>query len=347
MRSILYIGDHCILERRRIHLFHTLGFKVLSVASYLNPRTPDPSKSYLTPLNIDVDMSLLNEFKQLNPSGYNYGKTLKLNKSFVDKFDVIFFSWIYEPLFNNWNLFKNKIVIYESIGQSDAGREHNLNKLRSNGVKVVRMSKFEENFQNYCGADAIIDLEIDSNFYKGWTGTDPKLLTINSAIMRRDDVCNTNLYLQLTKDIPKKLYGSHNHDCNFDWCFGSASDSELLKQYQKSRAYFSLGTKPCPTVLSFKEAMSVGCPIVTWGPILGNHSINKTYSAYTFIENGVSGFYSDDVDELRENIKLLLNDYTLAKNMSIKSREVAKKEFSFDVLLLKWKDFFNELGLNI
>lgn len=342
---LLYIGDHCILEKRRIKLFKSLGFDILSVASYLDPMNPDPTKAYISPLKVEVDKSLISEFKKLNPSGYSYGKKLNLNKSFLDKFDIIICSWIYEPLLNYWNLIKNKVIIYESLGQSDGTRENKLKSLRDNGVNIIRMSSFEENFTNYAGADAIIDLEVDCDFYKNWNGREDKLLTINSGIMTRNYVCNTNLYLNFTKDIPKKLYGSHNKDCNFDWCYGAASDTELLTQYQNCRAYFSLGTKPCPVVLNFKEAMSVGCPIFTWGPKLGNHSINKTFSAYTFIEKGVNGFYSDNLAELKDNIKIVLNNYEIAKKMSVESRKTALKTFSYKVMKEKWLNFFKEKGV--
>lgn len=341
-KNMLVICGHDILEYNRIVLFNELGFNVLTTGVYSDPANPDPSKPYLPKLPDTVDKDLLNEYKSLNPSNYNYGRgKLRLTKSFIEKFDIILTCWIHEPFVENWNMLGGKFLIYESLGQSDARKEVLLSQLRTRGVKVIRMSEAEKYFPNYAGADSVIDLEVDTDYYKGWLGNEEFLFTVNSAFLNRRHVANTDLYLSITRDLSKKLYGSHNENFKASFCYGKpCTREEILHQYKKCRAYFSLGTKPCPVVLSFKEAMSVGCPVITWGPKLGG----TTFTAYKFIENGISGFYSDKQEELREYCKTLLSDYDLAKRISKNARKVAEDHFSKTVIKEKWKSLLLNLG---
>jgi glycosyltransferase involved in cell wall biosynthesis len=319
----------------------------MTTGKYLYPNKLPVGNEHLAPLDICYDSDLRDRFLKLNPNGYTYGKgKLNLDKEFIDKFDIIFTSWILEPIVEYWPLFKDKLVIYESLGQSDPAREITLNSLRSQGLKVVRMSAGEENFSNYCGADAVIDLDVDSKYYKGWSSRGDKshnVLTVNSALMSRSSACNAHQYMQVTNDLPRKLYGSHNEDLeHLPFVYGKATRDEILKQYQTNKVYFSLGTKPCPVVLSFKEAMCVGIPTVTWGPKLGG----PTFRAHTFIENGINGFYSDNLADLNSYIKLLLNDEKLANSISSQARKTGILNFSRDVISVQWLEFFINNGMN-
>ena len=344
-KRILNIVGHDILEYNRISLFNELGFSVFTTGVYTDPSKPDSTKPYLPKNQYTAEKELLEEFYSLNPSGYIYGQgRLNLSKEFINKFDVILASWICEPLVENWNLLKDKIVLYESLGQSDGHRETYLSELRKRGVKVIRMSEGENYFPNYAGADATIDLEVDTDYYQGWQGAEQSIFTVNSALWQRKHLSNADMYLEITRGLPIKLYGSHNETLKADFCYGKPSTrEEILEQYQKCRVYFSLGTRPCPVVLSFKEAMSVGCPVITWGPTFGG----STFTAHTFIENGVSGFYSDSPDKLRAFCQLLLKDYDLAKTISKNARKVAEKNFSKHVIKGQWREFFKNLGISL
>jgi len=343
-KALLIIG-HDVFEYNRLLLFNELGFDVISTGSYFDPSCPNPNKPYLPPLNVNSNEELVQEFKYLNPSGYVYGKTnLNLSKEFVDKFDVILTAWIHEPFIDYWNILKDKTLIYESIGQSCGQKEQLLSKFRASGVRVVRMADTEKNFPNYAGADAIIDLEIDTNYYSGWSGNEEFIFTVNTGALKRKHVANTDLYLTVTKDLPKKLYGTDNEDFKEDFCHRQpATRDEILEQYKVNRLYFSLGSHPCPVVLSFKEALSVGMPVVTWGSRLGG----TTFKANEYIQNWINGFASDDPQELRYFCETLLHDHDMAKKMSINARNTALKYFDKKVIKKQWVEFFQTLGFSL
>jgi len=340
-KRVFNIVGHDILEYNNLKLFSTLGYEVFTPSVYMDPKNPDPTKPYLPNLDLNVNKEILDEFLRLNLGGYRYPNKLKISKSFIDKFDIILVSWIKDVLIDeeDWKLIKDKLVIYQSLGQSSKGREYRIAKWRAEkGIKIVRISDKERNFPLYGGEDAIIDLDIDCNYYTGWVGNDSSVLTINSSVFQRSLACNSNQYLEVVNKFNKKLYGTGNDPSAASFIKGTASKEELLAELITCRAFFSLGTKPCPVVLSFKEAMSTGIPVVTWGPRLGG----PTYAACDYIENGVNGFYSDNLEELKSYLRLLLNDYEFSKSISINSRKTAIEHFSTEVISKKWESNIKE-----
>ena len=345
--KLLYLVGHDILEYNHLKLFYELGFDAMSVSKYFVPDAVE--EEHLPQLHVEYGpmVDIMDEFQSLQDQGwYEYGKHhLNLTKEFVDQFDVVFTSWIIEPIEEYWDILKDKLVVYETLGQSDGGREMKLKRLREQGLKVIRMPAGEENFPGYCGGDDFIDLDVDTDYYQGWKGTDKHVFTINSAFTQRSHVCNGMTYMQITDQFPRKLYGSHNEALakSRDFCHGTATREELLEQYQRNMVYFSLGTRPCPIVLSFKEAMSVGIPTITWGPKLGG----STFRAHTHIENGVNGFYSDDPHELSNMIHELLGDKLLRETMSFQARHTALLKFSTHIIKPQWKNFFDQQGITL
>ena len=343
MKNLLYISCHASLERNDLIIFNNLGFNVMSIGFYVDPK--NPSFQYALPLNYTVDKELYDHFKLLNPNyEYGYKIPLKLDKDFLDRFDIVIVTWRYDYLKQNWDLLKDKLVLFQTVGQSEGNREREIAKIRSRGVKVIRMSESEKNFPGYGGTDEVIDLSIDTSIFKDWVGDDLSVLTINKMMWRKRE-CNTNLYLQVTNNFPRKLYGTGNDSFKCEGNLGPISSDDLIEAYARSRVCFSIGTKPGPVTMTFKEAMSAGCPVITWGPKLGSFSCTKTYTAYKYLENGMNGYYSDDIEELRSYIDLLFNDYDLAKQISIQARKTALKHFSIEVIQKKWENLFNDLGL--
>lgn len=342
--KILYIGSHPWLERSDLIIFKSLGFDVFSTGTYINPQ--EPILDYVFPLGWESNHDLVSQFRSSNPTYQNndFKVPLNLSKEFLNNFDIVVVSWWLKYIERFWGMLQGKIVLFQTIGQSDAKREKDLGKYRKKGVKIIRMSETESNFPHFAGADAIIDLAIDGSLYKIWTGYDRSVLTVNQMMWRTKE-CNVTEYLKVIKGFPAKLYGRGNESFKQDFNRGLISSKNLVDEFSKSRLCFSLGTKPAPVTLSFKQAMLSGCPVVTWGPVLGGATTGtRTYKAHTYIENGVNGFYSDSIEELRQFVRVLLEDHDLARKISHNATITAKR---FDVHTIKydWKKYFRELGV--
>lgn len=344
MKKLLYTTCHPWLERSDVWIYNHLGFDVVSTGYFQDPR--NPSSPYAPPLDISTNLELMTEFKKDNPT-YTYGYKIPLNLTpeFISKFDVIVVTWRYDYLMQILPHVKDhQLVLFQTVGQSDGKRESEIRQVRANtGVKVIRMSESEQNFPGYGGGDAVIDLSIDTEQFKPWTGEEPYILTINKMMWRTRE-CNVNHYLKATEGFPRKLYGTDNESFKHDFSLGPISSEGLIDAYSKARVCFSLGTKPGPVTITFKEAMAAGCPVVTWGPTLGNGS-SRTYIAYKYINNGINGFFSDNIQELRSHIKALLDNQEYASLISHEATKTAKEEFSWQAISPLWLKFFKEQGV--
>lgn len=335
---LLYLSCHSTQEYQELSIFQELGVSFFSVGSYLDPE--NPTESLRPPISLRVNPDLLAKFKLLNPS-YKFMDKVKLTKEFVDHFDVVMVSH-FSHYFENLENFKHKPIIFAPVGQSTPGLEGFLLKVKDVcDLKIQRVSLAEEALTPYAGTDLVVRPIVDSTEFSGWTGEEEAVLTVNKWITRGGGaVCSFNEYCAITKNLPRSLYGQGNGDVEFSK--GELNYQELKSAYQNHRVFLSMGTKPAPFTYTFMEALMTGCPVVTLGPLRGNSSYAKTYEAYKFIENGVDGFWSDDVTELRYHLLSLLNDKDLADKISAKGRMKALSLFDRSVAERTWRDFFNE-----
>jgi glycosyltransferase involved in cell wall biosynthesis len=109
----------------------------------------------------------------------------------------------------------------------------------------------------------------------------------------------------------------------------SESEAALVQEYQSSQIFLNTSTiSPIPTALL--EAMSCGCAVVT----------TATCMIPEIIENGKNGFMSNDEDELRNYINMLLNDKELREHCGNNARETVMEKFSESLFIDKWNQVF-------
>jgi len=341
--NLLYLSCHSTLEYDELRIFSDLGLDWFSVGSYMDPL--NPLEDLRPPLSHNVNQDLIAEFKTLNPK-YKYNDPIVLTQSFVDKFDIIIVSHFPHYLQNQWPLIKDKMVVYSPVGQSNNWLEGQLKTYKADGMRIVRVSAAEQAMGVYAGHDAIIRPIVDADEYNNWNGQKENVVTVNKWMQKRALHCLFYEYDIITKGLPRKLYGQNNEDIPFS--NGTLSYDELKAAYRDNRVSLSMGTKPAPFTYTFMEALMTGCPVVTVGPGLGRGAPVGTYEAYSFIENGVDGFWSDDLKELRQYIELLLKDYDLAKQISVEGRKKALKLFDRSVAVRDWKNLFeSSFGLSL
>jgi glycosyltransferase involved in cell wall biosynthesis len=91
--------------------------------------------------------------------------------------------------------------------------------------------------------------------------------------------------------------------------------------------------------MAFMEAWMTGMPVVAIGKSLAGFNIEVPQ----LIANGVNGFTSDSLAELRRYISALLEDYGLAKKISSEGRKKAIELFDKGKIKGQWKCFFDSL----
>jgi len=238
---------------------------------------------------------------------------------------------------------KHKIVIWRTTGQSTVDVEAELAPFREQGMKIVRYSPTEKTIPAYLGEDAIIRFYKDPEEFKNWNGAIPRVITLGQSMVKRSAFCGWDIFNRSTLGLPRKLYGPHNEEAGND-NGGFLSYDRMKRALRDNRCYFYTGTYPANYTLNFIEAFMTGIPIVAIGPINGNAPFlpgQCTYEIPLIIQNGVNGFWADDPDQLQKMVKLLLDRYDVAQELSKNARKTAIELFGKEKIRSQWEDFFN------
>lgn len=333
--KLLYLSCHSCLEYDEVKLFKEMGIDVFSHGVYANPTAPTDIKRPGIPGDFDHHLVYLS---------YRYGKE-KLPREFIKPFDVIMVMHVPDWVILNWETMKDKIVVWRSIGQSTIDVERLLEQARKEGLKVVRYSPRERTIPGFVGEDAMIRFYKDPDEFGPYTGSKKRVFTIAQSLKQRVDFCNYDVWEEVTKDFPRAVAGSENEPLGDDW-IGCVDYKRLRDELRASRVYFYTGTYPASYTLNFIEAWISGVPVVAVGPKLGNSPFEmgqNTYEVPDLIEDGVNGFYSDDIESLRVIVGALLKELPRAKDIGAKGREKAIKYFGKENIKARWKGFFDGL----
>lgn len=326
---ILYLSCHSINEYEDILLFTELGHEVVSQGTYRDPRNPGEKS------RPPIENAYYNEeLAALAPGKWGS----EIPKPLIDWCDVIYILGIQLWLPTNWDKIKHKHVVFRSIGQSVTSTEKILARYRREGLKIVRYSPFERSIPGYVGEDALIRFYKDPEEYKGWNGNLNQVITVAQAMKRRDASLKFHIFEKGTRGFSRKLYGHSNEDAGELWG-GSLSYDELKRVLRENRVFFYTCTSPAPYTMGFMEAWMTGTPVVAIGPTLAGYNVEVPH----MIQNGVNGFTSDSLIELRKYVSTLLEDHELAKRVSREGRKKAVELFGKDKIKEQWKCFFESL----
>lgn len=337
--KILYLSCHEVLEYDEISMLSDIGVQVFSIGAYLDPSRPSGSGLRPALPNLCRDEEDLRAYHELIKPGAE--GALNLTPEFVARFDAVIVMHIPEWIENNWKAFGDVPVIWRTIGQSWPSIEKHLQPFRDAGMKIVRYSPRERCLDGYCGEDAVIRFGKPTELAVPWTGTNPRVVTFNQKMRGRADRCCYDVFREATAPFDCDLFGGANEDVP-DIARGVVSQAEQQQILSDRRVFFFTGTYPASYTLAFIEAWLAGTPIVAIGPRLWENfpeyhgELNEIPD---LIQNGVNGFVSDDIAELQQHIRQLLDDDELAHRISQAGRESAKRLFDKTVIQEQWRDF--------
>ena len=153
----------------------------------------------------------------------------------------------------------------------------------------------------------------------------PVILSVVNDWINRNWCCGFDIWQQVAKELPTKVVGKT------PGLSESAKDvNELVRFYQNSLIFLNTSTvSPVPTALL--EAMSCGCAVVS----------TATCMIPEIIQHGVNGFISNDMDELRETLILLLNNPDIAERVGKEARATILDKFNVDMFVENWNQIFS------
>lgn len=353
---ILYLSCHSVLEYDELKLFSEMGHEIFSMGAYSNPNSNDLPRPALP--NIKYHTQLHSTYMQCSKENIheelvNWADVIvMMHNSRVDVVDHPQ-PWLGSTRVNskgatgdNWSKMKHKPVIWRSIGQSVASIEESLAPFRKDGLKIVRYSPRERHIPGYVGEDAVIRFYKDPEEFTNWSGEVRKVITFAQRMAHptRRKYLHFDIFMQATDGFQRTLFGRDNSDAMNVWG-GEVTYESMKEELRRNAVYFYTGTSPASYTLSFIEAMMTGIPIVSVGPKIANAEFpgHETFEISDIIKNGVNGFWSDNIAELRDDIDRLLNDANLSRQISEEGRKTAIELFGKENIRRQWADFLNRL----
>ncbi|MFA5388070.1 MAG: hypothetical protein WC322_06850 [Candidatus Paceibacterota bacterium] len=319
------------MEYDELKLFTELGIDWFSLGSYVIPTKPvDPIRP---PIQYHPDQWLT----EYAPARDN------IPAEFLAKFDTIIVMHVPDWIEQNWDKFREKRVIWRTIGQSTPAIERRMFQYRTRGSQIVRYSPREANLEPNAGCDTIIRFYKDEREFGHWVGAGNEVITVAQDMKHRAEFCNFDAFVTITKGFNAKIYGPKNENAG-ELNGGFLTYDDMRQKMRDARVYIYTGTQPASYTLNLIEAMMTGAPIVAIGPRLANSLSRKNdinADLYEIIKNGVNGFWSDDINKLREYVEFLVKDVKAARRIGQMGRNTAIELFGKEVVKLKWKQFLN------
>ena len=186
----------------------------------------------------------------------------------------------------------------------------------------------------------VIEHGIDTDFWNpGSEKRDNVCLSVVNDWPNRDWCCGWNVWRHTvgmkggsgTKtdpwqcDLPIRVFGKSP-----GLSVPAESIEHLREIYQKSRIFYNTSIhSPVPTVLL--EAMACGCAIVS----------TATCMIPEFIKHGQNGLISNDVNELKSYLKMLMENENIAKKLGQNARKTIEEKFSLDKFVNNWNKTFD------
>jgi glycosyltransferase involved in cell wall biosynthesis len=333
--KILFLSCHAILEHDEYKMLTELGNDVFSFGSYQNPAAPHDNKR--PPLKGKYDDHL--QYLAIQCSKEN------LEHELIEWADLIIVMHRTDWILNNWEKMKGKSVIWRTIGQSVPDIESQMVIPKQEGVKIVRYSPEERNISGFAGEDAMIRFYKDEKEFDNWNGKIAKVITVAQSMNKRfffdKYACRFDIFNQVTEGLPRSLYGPDNEDSGIEG--GLLTYAQLKKAYRDNRVYFYTGSYPASYTLNLMEAMMTGIPVVAIGRELANLRVyDMDVYEVDKILNGTNGFCSNNVDELREKVKFLLDNPQEARKMGEEGRKTAIELWGKDKIYSEWREFLKQ-----
>lgn len=333
----MYLSCHSICEYEDVKLFTELGHEVLSQGAYKFPLSPEVK------MRPPIPDAYRNE--ELRPLLHlTWGSPIP--QPLIDWCDLIYILGVESWLPTNWERIKHKHVVWRSIGQSVDRTEAVIAQYRPKGLKVVRYSPLENRIPRYCGGDVMIRFYKDQDEYKDWNGNIPQVITVAQSMQKRGRFLKFDLFNQSTHGFQRKVYGTSNEDLGELWG-GVLSYEELKQALRDNRVFFYTMTWPAPYTMAFMEAWMTGIPVIAIGRGLASYGKyglpTLEIEVPSFINNGVNGFTSDSIPQLRNYVSQLLIDHSLAKRIGEEGRKTAIELFGKEKIKREWRQFFDSL----
>ncbi len=195
--------------------------------------------------------------------------------------------------------------------------------------RVVFISEYSKKAWMYDEDNAVvIEHGMDIDF---WSDQQPlkrdnACLSVVNDWPNRDWCCGFNLWKQTAQGLPVKVFGKSP-----GFSEPARSTEHLREIYHSSKIFYNTSLhSPVPSVLL--EAMACGCAVVS----------TATCMIPEIIDHGVNGLISNDPNELRSYLELLLQNDDIAKKLGESAKHTVKEKYNVARYAKDWNTLFEK-----
>ncbi|MHB0868454.1 MAG: glycosyltransferase [Chloroflexota bacterium] len=151
-------------------------------------------------------------------------------------------------------------------------------------------------------------------------------IVVVNGMARRKRIAGFDVWDQMWPRVPLELAGMGSEELGG---LGDIPHTDLLQLEARYRFFFN-PIRYTSLPLALVEAMAIGMPIVALA----------TTEVPAVVENGISGYVSNDLDFLAEGMLHLLSDRREATKMGRRSQEIYRERFSMERFCRDWEEAF-------
>lgn len=222
------------------------------------------------------------------------------------------------------SLFHCRLSAEIAIGGNQVQRDDYLGSIAPllSGVKNVFISESKK--QDWGLPGEVIPHGLDISDYPGYQGDQASVLRVGNLIKEMDAAKGYSIGEQILDGFPSVTLGLNP---GIPSARLSRGFSDLLDHYQHCRVYLNTTMEAYEDGynLSLLEAMATGMPVVSY-----KHSGSP-------IVNGVNGFISDDIAQIRRDVEFLLKNPAQARQIGREARKTVQSQFNIDRFTTSWK----------
>jgi len=190
----------------------------------------------------------------------------------------------------------------------------------------VFISEYSMNAWNIKNNVVVIHHGVDTNTFRPLDIQKSNyILTVANDFINRDYCLNYSGWKRVTDGLPIRLVGDTKGLSS-----SAPSTDALVQEYNQCGVYFNSSTlSPIPT--SLLEAMACGCAVVS----------TATCMMPEIITNGENGYISNDEEELKSYLKLIIENDDLRKKLGDNARQTILDKFSEQDFINNWNQLFD------
>jgi glycosyltransferase involved in cell wall biosynthesis len=199
--------------------------------------------------------------------------------------------------------------------------------LKRSGGTAVFISELKKRDWNIPGR--IIPTAVSLKEFHGFRGEEAVILRVTNQLRERRRIFNYYHHRRIVRGFPCHYLG---YNPTITGAGPAGSFAELCHYYRSHRIFLFTAD---PTMedgynLAMLEAMATGMPVVS------------TANPSSPVVDGVNGYMSNNLNDLRKKIDELLQNVDLARELGSQGRETVKEQFPMDKFHHSWQKVFEE-----